>query len=499
MSEPSEPQAGLARRFLLATVYLSGGTWLTYVLNFAMTIAIARLLGPKDLGIYAFVAAVNEFLNLVNAFSLGHALLQARTESDRLNDTAYSLAGALGAISLLAALLVAPVLAIYRSSQAAWFIVILGLARIPFLLSGIPIALMERALQYRRLAVLSVLTGNVPNLCALGLAWLGFGPWSLVARDALLALLTFALSLWWWPTRFRFRIGREEARQILRFSNPMFVSRSLDIVNQRLDRLSMGSFFGDTVLGLYHQARYLSEIGSLAVRPIQQLCYNLYCRLQDQEDRLGRASRLVNYFLMRASYAAAALFIAFPDETIRVLLGPAWSGSSPFLRVLGVYAALLPLLDNLQWLLYARARMRENIHLRLIQMLVLLPGIAVSAAIGRPLGIALTLVASTAVGCAVALRQTRSLLRGALLRILAVPTAVLVASVAVCIGLRSSGLLDPLPAILLPALPPLVFAALLLGVERSALLREVGYLRDQFARGAAFTPDSAEPDSAGAP
>lgn len=484
MSGPPQTQPGLARRFLLGTVYLSGGTWLTYVLNFAMTIAIARLLGPKDLGIYAFVAAVNEILNLVNAFSLGHALLQAPSESDRLNDTAYGLAAALGAVSLLAALLVAPVLASYRSAEAAWFIVILGVARIPMLLSGIPIALMERSLQYGRLAVVSVITGNVPNLCALGLAWLGLGPWSLIARDVLLALLTFALARLWLPTRFRFRIQRAEARQILRFSNPMFVSRSLDVVNQRLDRLAIGSFFGDTVLGLYHQARYLSEIGSLAVRPIQQLCYNLYCRLQDQEARLGRASRLVNYFLMRASYAAAALFVAFPSETIQLLLGPAWTGSSSFLRVLGLYAAMLPLLDNLQWLLYARGRMKENIHLRLIQMVVLLPAIAVSGALGKPVGIAIALVASTAVGCAVAIWLTRSLLRGALLAILALPTAVLAATVAVCMGLRASGYLDPVPSFLLPALPPLLFAALLLLVERSTLLREIGYLGEQFTRSA---------------
>jgi len=483
MSQPApKQQHSLAKRFLLGTMYLSGGTWLTYVLNFVMTIAVARLLGPRDLGMYAFVAAVNEFLNLVNAFSLGNALLQERTETDRLSNTAYGIAAALGGIALVAALLVAPVLGVYRSPEAGWFIVILGLARIPMLLAGIPIALMERSLQYGRLAVVSIGTGNVPNLCALGLAWYGFGPWSLVARDVLVAVLTFVLARAWCPKRLQYRIHRAEARQILRFSNPMFVSRSLDVVNQRLDRFAVGFFFGDTVLGLYHQARYLSEIGSLAVRPIQQLCYNLYCRLQDEEARLARASQLVNYFLMRASYAGAALFVTFPEETIKVLLGDPWTAASPFLRALGCYAALLPLLDNLQWLLYASARMRENIQLRLIQMVVLLPAIAASGIGGKPIGAAIALVASTAVGCAVACWFSRKLLRGAFLAILALPTVVLAVTTALCSGFRVWGLLSGLPSIVFLVVPPAVFTLLLLMLERTTLLREIVYLRDQFLR-----------------
>jgi PST family polysaccharide transporter len=482
MGESTLRQHGVARPFLLGTMYLSGGMWLTYILNFVITIAVARLLGPKDLGMYAFVAAVNEFLNLVSAFSVGHALLQARLESDALNDTAYGIAAGLGGISLGAALLVAPLLGVYRSPLAGWFVLILGLARIPMLLAGIPIALMERSLQYGRLAVVSVITGNVPNLCALGLAWLGFGPWSLLARDVVMSLLTFVLTRLWWPKRFRLRLHRTEARQILSFSNAMFVSRSLDTVNQRLDRLAVGSFFGDTVLGLYHQARFLSEIGSLAVRPIQQLCYNLYCRLQDAESRLSRASRLVNYFLMRTSYAGAALFLTFPEVTIKVLLGEAWTGASPFLRILGIYAALLPLLDNLQWLLYASGRMKENIQLRLIQMVVLLPAIAGSGLAGSPVGAAIGLVASTIVGCSVAIWFTRALLRGALLAILAIPTAVLAVTVAICLGLRGLRFLDGVPAVVLLPIPPAVFASLLLMLERTTLLREIGYLRDQFLR-----------------
>jgi O-antigen/teichoic acid export membrane protein len=441
---------------------------------------------------YAFVAVVNELLNVVSAFSLGHALLQAREESDRLNETAYGLSALLGVVSLIAALLVAPVLAIYRSPEAGWFVVILAVTRIPWIMAGVPTALMERSLQYGRFAVLSLATGNIPNFCALGLAWMGAGPWSLLARDVLLYLISFGLTRHWSPKRLRIRIRREETEQLLRFARPMFVSRSLDMVTQRFDRLAIGFLFGDTTLGLYHQARYVSEIGTLAVRPIQQLCYNLYCRLQGQRAPLVRACGIVNYFLVRVSYAAAVLFIAFPEEIIRVLLGEAWIESSDFLRCLGFYAALLPLLDNLQWLLYASGRMQENIRLRLIQIPVLLLVFLASALTGNPVVMALAVVLSAAASTLMAGWYTREILRGTIAWIIGIPSVAFLGTLGICLALREWGVLQPVPAILMPAIPPVLFVALLLLLERAEIFRQLGYLRRQLAARPAQASEATE-------
>jgi len=105
---PSEPRRGFGRSVLLGTLYMGAGGWFTYALNFLIMIGVARLLGPADFGFYAFIAVLNEFLNLVAAGSVGHAVLQSRDDSQRLHDTAYSITGILGLIGLVGALAVAP-------------------------------------------------------------------------------------------------------------------------------------------------------------------------------------------------------------------------------------------------------------------------------------------------------------------------------------------------------------------------------------------------------
>jgi O-antigen/teichoic acid export membrane protein len=264
------------------------------------------------------------------------------------------------------------------------------------------------------------------------------------------------------------------------------------MVTQRFDRLAIGFLFGDTTLGLYHQARYVSEIGTLAVRPIQQLCYNLYCRLQGQRAPLVRACGIVNYFLVRVSYAAAVLFIAFPEEIIRVLLGEAWIESSDFLRCLGFYAALLPLLDNLQWLLYASGRMQENIRLRLIQIPVLLLVFLASALTGNPVVMALAVVLSAAASTLMAGWYTREILRGTIAWIIGIPSVAFLGTLGICLALREWGVLQPVPAILMPAIPPVLFVALLLLLERAEIFRQLGYLRRQLAARPAQASEATE-------
>jgi O-antigen/teichoic acid export membrane protein len=481
--DPRAGRPGFGRSVLLSTLYMGAGGWITYGLNFLLLIGIAKLLGPADLGAYAFVAALNEFLNLVGAGSVGHAVQQSRDESDHLYHTAYAIAGILGVLGLVLALGVAPVLYQQRGWEAAWFIVILGLARIPTLLAGVPIAQMERIFDYGRLAWLSTLTGVVPNMLALGLAWLEFGPWSLIVRDVLVAAFMFALAHTWSRQTFRFRIRREEARRIMDFYRPMFVSRTLDTVAHRIDRLVVGWHFGDAVLGLFHQARLFSEVGPMALRAVNQLAFNLYSRLQDDGERLARAASLVNYFLVRASCAIASVFLVFPATALRVLLGEEWVGAAPMLRWLALYVSLLPTLENLQWLLYGRGQMRRGVQLRLVQIAVLAPLLLAALLSGQASGVAAAVSVSTLAALAAATWMNRGVLRGSAARVYLTPTAVLLATAALCAALDAAGALEGVPALLLPALPPALFAALVLLAERKALLREVGYLRAQLAQG----------------
>jgi PST family polysaccharide transporter len=470
--------SALGARFLKGSFYLGAGNWFAYALNFALSLVLARLLGPDAFGFYAFVFAVNELLNIVTGFSIPLAVLQAREESQELYDTSLALSAAFGAVALVGAAILAPFLAAARGADAAWFILGFGIFRILTLLGQVYWAKLERGLHYGTVAVLNLVSSSLPNLLAVAAAWVGAGVWSLFARDGGVAVLTFALGWLVSDHRFRGKVRRVAVARIMDFAKPMFAARSIEIAMVRADRIAVGAWLGDRWLGLYDRSVFLAETGALALRPVSQLAFNLYARLQEDPRRLARAQELLSFGIARLSLAGALALAVFPEATIHLLLGPDFVDAAPILRWLAVYSAVLPLAENLKALLLARGRARAHAWIRVTQLAVLAPGIVLAARAGRPAGVAAVLDAAWVLGALLAWWAVRDAAPG-LGRILVRPLAAAAAVGAAFAGAEAAGLLTAAPFFALPFLPPVAFAALLAVVDRGHLLAELRYLRDQ--------------------
>jgi PST family polysaccharide transporter len=468
-------------RFARGVAYMSAANWTSYALNFAIGILVARILGPEAFGEYAFVVAINEFVNIVNGLAIAPALVQSRTESERLYDTGYAVSFVQGLVGLLISLAIAAVVAHERSAQSAWFLVLLALARFPVLLADVVTARLNRDVRFGAIAVIDLSTRSLPNLACLWLAWIGWGPLSLVLRDVATGVLPWLLAHWWSGYRYRGRLGRAELRALMSYSGPMFASRMLDIFMARLDRLVVGWFFGARSIGLYHQARFVADAGATASAPVTTVTFNLYSRLQDDPARLGRAYALVNYFLARVSLAGSTALMLAPESVIRLLLGEDWLDAAPVLRILGLYAGLAMLLLNGQILLFARGAIFTNVRLRLAQLAVLGPGVVAAAWLRDVELVAIAVLVSTGLAVALSWFLSRDVTRGHGVRTWAAPCLALAVTAALAQALRPWT--AELPWWSLPFVPPPMFLALLALIERRDLVRQLAYLRDQVRRG----------------
>lgn len=469
--------------FLRGALYLGTASWITYAFNFAIVIVVARLLGPEAFGLYAFAVAVNEFINIVQGFSIGGALIQSEEESQTLHDTGYAANFALGLLGLLIACAVAPFLWIHRSPTAAWFILVLAGVRILVLLTNVAYVQLDRRYRYGSIAAIQLGSRTAPNLIGLGLAATGWGPWSLILRDVLMNAVPFFLVHWSSGYRFAGRVSREALRRIMSFSVPMFAARTLDIVLQRFDGFMVGSLLGNAAIGLYHQSRYVSEAGQLAVTPVTRVSFNLYARLQTDTPRLARSHSIVTYFLLRLFLGGSVVLLVYPAEVVRLLLGSEWLEMAPILRILGLYGGLLPVLDNLKMLLYGRAHMRANLRLRIAQLAVFLPGVVLSVRAGSLEGVAASLLAATLTGVVMGSWSNWDVVRLGGAGVYASPVvALLVTVLAFGVG-HAAAPLQTLPWWLLPFLPPLAFWLIIAALDRGRLLRELRYLRGQMSAG----------------
>jgi len=475
----SAPPGRLARRFLVGGAYLGAGNWLSYAINFALTLGIMRLLGPAEFGLYAFVFAFNEFLNIVGAFSLGVVLIQAREAEQELFDTALVLLLGLGLLGLLIGIPVAFVLGHLRSPEAAWILIALCVVRIFRLLAQVPDSKLERDLRYGPITVISLVTGNVPNAMALGLAWAGIGAWSLVARDLLTVVAQFGLSMAWSGYRFRFAVRRDAARTLMRVGHQLFAAMGVGLVTERVDRVALGFAFGDATTGLYQNARFLAETGLLVLRPVSRLSLNLFAKLQDDPARLSRGFELVSYVMARALVAGAVALFVFPRDVIGLLVGDEWLEAAPMLRWFSLFAVTCAMNEIPRGLFMGSGHTRLFVRLAVVQASLIVPGVLVSAALGSRGGIVASVVGGTTLAFAFGWLQSRQLVSASLKATFAVP---LLAGVLVAAALHVAaveGVLEPLPSIVRIATAPCAFALAVSLIEGRRLLGGIRFLRSQ--------------------
>ena len=480
----------MGSHFVRGALYVGLANWATYVINFVIAIAVARLLGPEAFGLYAFVFVVHEFISIVNCLCVAPALVQFPEESEEIYDTGYATSFAQGILGLAIALAVVPLLTTLRTSEAGWFIVILAITRILNLLTDVTVARMERRMRYGAVATVHLTSRSLPNFLCLALAAIGYGPWSLVIRDLVMAAFPFVLSHIWSGYRFRGRVTHSAFRRIMAYSGPMFVPRMMDTLLQRFDRLVVGSWFRNTTMGLFQQARFLADAGLLATTPISQVTFNMYARLHDQPERLARAYSTVNYFLTRATFGGSAVLLVYPAETIQLLLGNEWIAAAPILRMLGLYGALAPVLQNLQVLLYARAAVSQNVRLRLVQFAVLLPGIALAVLRNDVAGVALSLLVATLAAVLFAWHSSVAVTGGSGRRVFGTPSAALAATVTAFAIFETTGATSEFAYWLLPFLPPAAFFAFVVTLERRRLFSELARLRTRWRSAVETQPRS---------
>jgi PST family polysaccharide transporter len=308
----------------------------TYVVTFVGYIVLARLLSPKDFGLFAFASVFTVLLQSFTDQGIPDAIVQRANLHKSHLDTAFwfNLCVSLGLASVL--WLVAPIAAslLHEPELAGilrWLIWILPLSA----LGGIHQAQLKRRLEYRTLGIQTFFGTLVGTATGIAMAMHGWGIWCLVGQQLAYALC-LTLIAWaatrWVPGR---DVRLAELRELGSFSIHITGGSLLDFINRRADDFLIGFFLGTTILGYYSLAyRLLITFTRIVSSPFNSVAFSSFSRLQHQPEERRK-------MFMRLAQVVAAL--AFPTflglaavsrDLIRVGFGESWSPSVPVLQIL---------------------------------------------------------------------------------------------------------------------------------------------------------------------
>lgn len=244
-----------------AVIWTFAGQGASFALSFFGSVAVARLLSPYELGVFAVAMAVIGVLQVITAFGVGLYVVREAELTPVAMDTAYTVNAmlSLGLATLIAA----------TSVPAAWFLhepgvtrVLLWLALSPLL--GVPAfrpnGMLQREMRFGALSFLGVLGTASNSVVTVTAAWLGASymspAYGAVASGLIGTVATMAMA----PDHVAFRMSLIGWRPIARFGTQMMSVSGLALAAVKATDLLLGRLIGLRALGLLSRAGNLSAM-----------------------------------------------------------------------------------------------------------------------------------------------------------------------------------------------------------------------------------------------
>ncbi len=326
----------LKERTIVGVVWSLVQRWAARFWGLLVFFILARLLGPEAFGLVAYAGV---FIAIADIF-LGNGFVKALVQRPKLEpehlDTAFWSNIVTGALLTALVFALAPLIA-HLSNQPELGAILRWLSLVFIINAFVNVqnAYLQRELAYRALAVRTLLGLVVGGAVGVGMAFAGFGVWSLVAQQLISSVLSTA-TLWFlssWRPRFAF--SRKHFVDLFAFEVNSFGTRALTFINRRSDDLLIGAFLGPTALGFYgvaYRAYYI--VAELFSSSFSEVAFSAISRTQTE---LARTRRAFYSLIETVSFLAFPAFIGLAFVApllVPLVFGEEWTKSVLVLQIL---------------------------------------------------------------------------------------------------------------------------------------------------------------------
>jgi len=393
------PQQHLRRGFN----WLGSAMIIAKIIDFGTILVVLRLLTKEQVGTASLVVAFGTVIEALDGLGTSAALVQApalaRSQLDSLFWLILGAAVMVGAATLVAAPWIASLYGV--AGMSAYFLAVA--IKQPLVAAAvIPLAIMNRDLQYERIARVNVFSTFAAALTRLGLALAGAGAWAIVIAYAASGLYTLVGVSIAKPFRPRLRVSMPEIAPLLRFGSRATVSAVCEQMINNVHYLLVGWFYGAAPLAEYRVAFDLAmEPANAAGLLINRTALPVFAKVAAVRERLAES---LSWSLRRllAVVTPIAIVIVLAADPITALLhdeaGRSYAAASLPLKLLAAAAVLRVIMQLAYPLLFGSGRPQMAVRLSATTLLLLCAGMLL---VGLTVPVANGVVAISAVWLAV--------------------------------------------------------------------------------------------------
>ena len=304
-----------ARRSL-AALFLRYG--LSLAVGFAGTVLLSRLVGPEIWGAFAIAQVVYMSSQEILGRGIATYLIKQQNPPSTADiGSTFFLQHLVGLVFLLgASFLAGPAARWYSQTELAPLLFAAAAASYLYAWRSLPIALLERDLDYARVAAIEVLDTTSFSLTAIAFAWSGHTISGLAIALLVRSILSTAAAYLLKGVRPRFFLSKQSIRDVMEFGGIVAASSLLNIVILALPALLGGWMVGIANIGPVQMTISLYSSLLFASAAVLRLSFSAYSRILEYPGELQRA---VSHNLETTAAVMVPLVVLFAG------LSPAWA------------------------------------------------------------------------------------------------------------------------------------------------------------------------------
>lgn len=336
------------------------GQWLTWVVQLGTTMVLARLLTPDEFGLMAMALTLTIVVNQFRQLGLSQAVVQREDLSWRQVNSLFWINVAVGVVLAGIVAATGPALARwYGEPTLVWLC--LGLAG-GYVISGVAVqhgALLNRARQFRTIALRNVVAGTLSSVAAVIAAFAGAGVWALVIQHVALTVFS-SLVTWlavpWRPSRPN---HLREAAPLVKFGANVTGANLFFTMARQADNVIIGRVLDSGALGIYSRAYSLLTLPLRQLKsPVHAVMMPMLAALQNDPVQFRRTYRRAVSGLAHLGMPAVVVLAVTAGEVIDVALGSQWAAAAPIFQILAVASFVQIVSTTSGWLFVSTGRGR---------------------------------------------------------------------------------------------------------------------------------------------
>jgi len=416
---PLEPT--LTEKVARGTAWVFGIRFVNQLFYFGRIVILARLLAPRDFGLFGIAMFVLGILDAVSQPGLQQAIIQKKESSKDYMDAAWTAMVIRGvALSVLMWCLAPSAARFFNVPEARTIIQIMSLSIFIQAFTNISIVSIQKEMQFHKQFVYQVVISTVDFTVSIVAAFLLRSPWALVlgvlAGQTVGLIVSYAIL----PYKPRFHPDFRKVLELTKFGRWIFATNILLFAMANGDDAFVGKVLGAAMLGFYQMAYRISKTPSSEITHIiSQVTFPAFSKIQKNVEKLKDSYMNVLHLSTFFAFPVAGLLLALAPEFTQLVLGAKWMPIVPALRILCVFGLFSSVNSSFGPIFYAIGRpsiMTKNVLIALVTQAVLI--YPLTKALKLP-GTALTVVLSYLVCLIVMLRhvekslglRTREILR----------------------------------------------------------------------------------------